>query len=438
MQTFHRWYRGLNNPVVLAIAGAQGANPGCQSDTAAVGDPFRVAMTAETFDDSVHGRSRDSRRTVKIQHRASSDLVDRAQDTKKAIIDSHDAAQGFWLVAYAFDFASFTSPSRTGKRDCPKIGQNLQGRSRRFSPGLAFDMNRLLDKVAIVFGAGPNIGGTVAHFFAREGARVAVCDVSPDAAADTVNFLTSRGHDAIALAGNAIDEGDVRRVIGATIARFGHLDIAMNMAGRVHWSHVLDMDLNAWKDAVLSFPTAGLLTTKHAAKAMIAGGRRGSIIHLLSTAAHFGEASGAAYTAAKAALLNFSRSAAMDLAHDGIRVNTITPCAMEHQLWTQMRDEVLDPGFRRPERASFYSRDDYLKMIPLERFPRASDLAWAAVFLASDEAGFLTGVDIPVDGGLRFKYPTWRPGEHHGVNIDDYARRVRITRYGEEQEKLID
>ena len=77
-------------------------------------------------------------------------------------------------------------------------------------------------------------------------------------------------------------------------------------------------------------------------------------------------------------------------------------------------------------------------MIPLERLPRASDLAWAAVFLASDEAEFITGIDIPVDGGLRHKYPTWRPGDFTGINIRDYAQEVRITRYGEENEKLLE
>jgi NAD(P)-dependent dehydrogenase (short-subunit alcohol dehydrogenase family) len=297
-------------------------------------------------------------------------------------------------------------------------------------------MNRLDGKVAIVFGAGPNIGGTIAHFLAREGARVSVSDVSEEAAAETVAFLAERGLEAVALTGDAMDEGAVAGIVAETRDRFGHVDIVVNMAGKVHWSPVVDMDIDDWREAVLSFPTAGMLSTKHAARAMIADGRPGSIIHLLSTAAHFGEASGAAYTAAKAALLNFARSAAMDLAHDGIRVNTITPCAMEHQLWTKMRGEVFDPDFAPPERRSFYSRDDYLKSIPLERFPRASDLAWAAVFLASDESSFLTGVDIPVDGGLRFKYPTWRPGDHSGVNIADYARDIELTRYGEGQGKL--
>lgn len=296
---------------------------------------------------------------------------------------------------------------------------------------------RLAGKTAIVFGAGPNIGGTIAHFLAREGAKVAVADVSADAAGETAAFIRGRGHEAVAVQCDAQDESQVERAVGAAVGHYGALDIAVNMAGKVHWSPVLEMKLDEWKEAVLSFPTAGLLTTKHSARAMIASRRRGSIIHLLSTAAHFGEASGAAYAASKAALLNFARSAAMDLAHEQIRVNTITPCAMQHQLWTLMKDEILDPNFQRPDRRSFYSRDDYLKMIPLERFPSAADLAWAAVFLASDESSFLTGVDVPVDGGLRFKYPTWRPGDWTGVNIRDYAKRVRVTRYGEEQEPLL-
>jgi NAD(P)-dependent dehydrogenase (short-subunit alcohol dehydrogenase family) len=297
-------------------------------------------------------------------------------------------------------------------------------------------MKRLDGKVAIVFGAGPNIGGTIAHFLAREGARVAVSDVSLESASRTTAFLSGRGYEALALQGNAVVEDDVARIVAEAVGHFGRLDCIVNMAGKVHWSSVLDMALADWREAVLSFPTAGMLTTKHAGKAMIAGGTQGSIIHLLSTAAHFGQPAGAAYCAAKVALLNLARCAAMDLAPHGIRVNTITPCAMEHQLWTHMREEIEDEKFvLKPDRPH-YSRDDFLKSIPLGRFPRASDLAAAAVFLASDEAGFLTGIDIPVDGGLRFKYPAWRPGDATGVNIKDYVRAIRRTEYGEETDQL--
>jgi len=291
---------------------------------------------------------------------------------------------------------------------------------------------RLEGKVAIMFGAGPNIGGTVAHYLARGGARVVVADIDQENAEKTAAFIRSRGYEAIGLATDAGVEESVVGCMAETVRHFGHIDVMVNAVGKVHWSPLLDMRLDDWKEAVLSFPTAAMLTTKHTAKAMIAGGCRGSIVHILSTAAHFGEASGTAYTAAKAATLNFARSAAMDLAHDGIRVNTITPCGMEHNLWGKMQAELLNPRFERPHRRSYYSRDDYLKMIPLERFPRASDLAWAAVFLASDESGFITGVDLPVDGGLRFKYPTWRPGDFTGVNIHDYARGLRRTEYGED------
>jgi NAD(P)-dependent dehydrogenase (short-subunit alcohol dehydrogenase family) len=297
-------------------------------------------------------------------------------------------------------------------------------------------MNRLDSKVAIVFGAGPNIGGTIAYFLAREGAQVVVADVDGNTAAATAEFLRSRGYGARALTGSASEEKDVKRIVADTIKRLGRIDCVVNMAGKTHWSSVLDLEVNEWNEAVLSYPTAAMLTTKHAARAMLAGEARGSIIHLLSTAAHFGQPAGAAYGAAKGALLNFARCAAMDLAPHGIRVNTITPCAMEHQLWTHMREEVETEKFVLRKNRPHYSRDDFLKSIPLGRFPRASDLAWAAVFLASDESNFLTGVDIPVDGGLRFKYPAWRPGDQTGVNIADYVRSIERTEYGEHRGKL--
>ncbi|MDY0273710.1 MAG: SDR family NAD(P)-dependent oxidoreductase, partial [Advenella sp.] len=197
-------------------------------------------------------------------------------------------------------------------------------------------MDRLKDKVAIVFGAGPNIGGTIAHFLAREGARVCVMDISEAATNETVAYLQERGLECFGVVGNARDYDEVGKAVAATIEKYGRLDAAVNMAGRVHWSHVLDMKLDDWNDSVASFATAGLITTQHCARAMIKNGNGGSIIHILSTAAHFGETDGTAYCAAKAALLSFARSSALDLAHLGIRVNTVTPCSMEHQLWSTM------------------------------------------------------------------------------------------------------
>ncbi|NIO11466.1 MAG: SDR family oxidoreductase [Deltaproteobacteria bacterium] len=290
-------------------------------------------------------------------------------------------------------------------------------------------MPRLDNKVAVVFGAGPNIGGTIAHFLAKEGAKVVVNDISQSAADETVKFLNSRNCEGVALAGDATLEEDVVRIIDEATKRFGHVDVVVNLAGNVVWGEVTQMSLQDFSKCVLSFLSAGFLTTKYGARAMIEQSRKGSIIQLLSTAAHFGEAGSIAYCSAKAGLMNLARSAAMDLAHLGIRVNTITPCSVEHQLWTRMKDEVVkEPP---PRTRSFYSRDDYLKMIPMARFTRASDIASAAVFLASDESEFMTGIDLPVDGGLRVKYPTWRPGDFTGANIEDYLKSVQVTRYGE-------
>src|SRR6476620_919303 len=102
-------------------------------------------------------------------------------------------------------------------------------------------MDRLKGKVAIVFGAGPNIGGTVAHFMAREGARVVVSDLARDAAEDTVAFIRGKGFEAHPQQGNAAEAEDVERIVADTVATYGRVDIAVNMAGRVHWSHLLDM-----------------------------------------------------------------------------------------------------------------------------------------------------------------------------------------------------
>lgn len=299
-------------------------------------------------------------------------------------------------------------------------------------------MDRLKDKVAIVFGAGPNIGGTIAHFLAREGARVCVMDISEAAVNESVAYLQDRGLACFGVVGNAREYEEVGKAVAATVEKYGRLDVVVNMAGRVHWSHVLDMKLNDWNDAVASFATAGLITTQHCARAMIECGNGGSIIHILSTAAHFGEADGSAYCAAKAALLSFARSSSLDLAHLGIRVNSVTPCSMEHQLWSTMRDEMFNPDWREPDQIGFYSRQEYLDQMPLRRFPKAADLAWATVFLASDESSCITGADIAVDGGLRHKYPTWTPGKHFPLDIRDYARNTQLTKYGDPQGPLTD
>jgi NAD(P)-dependent dehydrogenase (short-subunit alcohol dehydrogenase family) len=312
-------------------------------------------------------------------------------------------------------------------------------------------MDRLKHKVALVFGAGPNLGGTIAHFMAREGAKVAVTDKNPAQAEATCAFLASRGYVATAITGDASEETDISRSVDEAVGRFGGLDIMVNLAAIAGGKSIDEVTLEDWNRQIKGSLTAGMLTTKYALRAMAKLGRRGSLVHILSTGAHYGHPGRPGYTAVKAGLLNMARTAAMEVAHLGIRVNTITPIGMEHNLWTSRKksgddartrniatlDEVLErnrrdtPDPANPESRFKYSREDVLKAIPLGRFPRASDIAWAAVFLGSDESEFITGADIPVDGGVRARYPVWTPGDGADLTLETYMRQLKITEYGE-------
>ncbi|MEE8519633.1 MAG: SDR family oxidoreductase [Dehalococcoidia bacterium] len=292
-------------------------------------------------------------------------------------------------------------------------------------------MGRLDGKVALIIGAGPNNGGTIAHFMAREGAKIAVSDIVPDAATGTAEFLTKKGYDAIALPGDASNEDDVKKVVKQAVDHYGYIDTMVNLAGRQFRWPVTDINPHDWEREIGTYLTAGMYVTKHVSRAMIDKKKQGCMIHIISSAGHYGEAGNSGYSAAKAGLLYFSRAAAMDLAHLGIRVNTITPYFMEHNLWRFGARGQQGPVFRTRYMAT---PDDFLASIPMGRFPRAADLAYSAVFLASDEAEFLTGVDIPCDGGTRFKYPAWQPGLYTKTDIGDYVANNKPQMYGEEVE----
>ena len=295
-------------------------------------------------------------------------------------------------------------------------------------------MGKLDGKVALVFGGGPNNGGTIAHFMAREGAKIVVCDIVEQTAQETAEFLQSRGYDALALSGDASVESEVKTVVEQTVKHYGYVDTMVDLAGRQFRWPVTDINLYDWDRQLTTYLTAGMLTTKHVVRAMQDRKKRGCIIHVISSAGHFGEPANSGYSAAKGGLLMFARAAAVELAPLGIRVNTITPYFMEHNMWRFggiANTERRGPPFRTRYAITM---DDFLKSIPMGRPPKASDLAKTAVFLASEDAEFLTGVDIPIDGGTRFKYPAWQPGEYTGINVAEYMLNNKPQMYGEEVE----
>ena len=290
-------------------------------------------------------------------------------------------------------------------------------------------MGRLEGRVALVTGTGPNNGGTIAHFMAKEGARIVANDVFPQAAEETAEFLQSRGYDAIAVPGDASNHKEVQEIVQKTVEHFGRVDILVNLVGAQYRWGVLDINIYDWNRQLNGYLTGGMLTTKYVARVMVEKGIKGSIIHVASDAGHQGEPGNSGYSAAKAGLINFARAAAMDLAHYGIRVNTISPTAVEHNLW---RFPPVPPQVRSRYRTS---TEDFLRGVPLGRLCRTTDIANLAVFLASDEASFLTGVEIPLDGGARARYWPWVPGNYTGINRDDYMAANKPLRYGEPVEE---
>jgi len=285
---------------------------------------------------------------------------------------------------------------------------------------------RLRGKVALIFGAGPNIGGTTAHFMAREGARVAVSSSRIETGEETADFLIGRGYEALAVAGDAGKEDDVKRVVEATLEKFGRVDVMVYVAGRQIRQEIMDFELSAWNLEMEGYLTGAMLATKYSARAMVAKPNPGSIIYILSDAAHLGEPGNSCYCAAKGGLLNFSRAAAMEFARHDIRVNSVSPTFMEQNYW------MFPAEFLSPERGPYnLTADDFLQGIPLARMCSAADVANACVFLASDESAYLTATDIPLDGGARAKYWPWAPGKWTGVNSEQYVAGIKKSRYGE-------
>jgi NAD(P)-dependent dehydrogenase (short-subunit alcohol dehydrogenase family) len=285
-------------------------------------------------------------------------------------------------------------------------------------------MGRLDGKVALICGVSPNNGGTIAHFMAKEGAKIAANDIVPQVAEETAAFLRSRGFQAIAVPGDASELCEIQTIVDRAVDEFGYIDTVVNLAGRQFRWPVTEINIHDWDRQIKGFLTGGMLTTKYTARAMMEKGRKGCILHIISSAGHYGEPGNSGYSATKAGLLNFARAAAVELAYAGIRVNTITPYYMEHNLFRFGGGG----GYRLRNTAT---ADDFLKSIPMGRFPRAADLANAAIFLASDEAEFITGIDIPVDGGVRAKYPPWIPGEYTGASVTEYLKHNKPQRYGE-------
>ncbi len=242
---------------------------------------------------------------------------------------------------------------------------------------------RLDGKVAIVTGAGRNIGEAIAHAFAEEGARVAVVDWLEERAQAVAGAINAeREGAALSLTCDVTASGDAERMVAEVVGRWGRVDVLVNNVGVVDRTNVLELPESEWDRVTGVSLKSVFLCTKYAAKQMVAQGDGGRIVNLASTSGHRGRDNATAYPAAKGGVLNLTRALAVQLAQYAIRVNSITPNRV------QTEAEPGAPDRNRPV--------DNLIGRPCT--PR--DVALAAVFLASADADFITGIDLPVDGGV--------------------------------------
>ncbi len=250
---------------------------------------------------------------------------------------------------------------------------------------------RLEGRTAFVTGSGRNIGRAIALALAAEGARVAVCDIIPDNARAVTTEIANMGGTALAVAGDATDFAQVDAMFAQVEAELGTVDLLVNNAyariGVTNWASFLTVAPADWSEFVTRNMNMFFACTQRASRALALEGRPGAVVNISSNGADRAHRNHIAYDSVKGAMDSFTRATAVDLAPWGIRVNGIRPgnIAIDDE-----PDEVW-PGDKRELRSA---------QIPLGHPGSGADIAAAAVYLGSHEAGYVTGQTFNVDGGL--------------------------------------
>ncbi|MDE3077051.1 MAG: SDR family oxidoreductase [Chloroflexota bacterium] len=277
-------------------------------------------------------------------------------------------------------------------------------------------------KVALVTGAGPNIGSGISLMLSKYGAKVACNDVKAEAAEACVKRIERNGGMAMAVLGDVSREDDVKRYVQEVLDAWGRIDILINNAGLLGGRGILQESLEAFNRAIEVTAAGHFLNTKHVALSMIERGIKGSIFCIVSSSGYQALPGIIAYSFHKSGLYNFARAAAMELAPYGIRVNSFTPAAPapdnpELIAARQAAGGVRGPGLGRPDPSMLppwwrqWGRTDARHNVPMGESPTPTDIGHLIAWISSDYARLITGCDFTEDGGARAKSWAYTPGE---------------------------
>jgi NAD(P)-dependent dehydrogenase (short-subunit alcohol dehydrogenase family) len=257
--------------------------------------------------------------------------------------------------------------------------------------------HQLTDKVAIVTGGGGGIGRAIALTFALAGADIAVADIVAERCEEVAGKVRALGRKALPLVTDMMDVGEVRRMVERTDADFGRVDILVNNAGGVAGRPFLEQSERSWRRHIDLNLVSMLAATSAAAPVMIRGGRGGGIVNVSSIEASRAAPNYAVYAACKAAMNNFTRTMALELADHGIRVNAIAPdVTVTPGIRGNPTGPVDESGWVLPSPAML---DAIRRRVPLRREGLDHECGQAALFLVSAMSSYVTGTILPVDGG---------------------------------------
>jgi NAD(P)-dependent dehydrogenase (short-subunit alcohol dehydrogenase family) len=252
----------------------------------------------------------------------------------------------------------------------------------------------LKDKVAIITGAASGIGKATALVFGREGAKVMCADINADGAEATARTIADTGGEAASIKTDVTQEDDIKEMISATVTRWGRLDALYNNAGIGVGNPVTQVSLEEW-DRIIDINLRGVfLGTKYAVQEMLKTGG-GAIINTASVAGLMGTPMLSAYCASKGGVVMFTKATAAEWAGMGIRINCVCPGVIQ--------TPILDPMMEMAKAAGMDENELWARMgkaHPIGRVGKPEEVGEAVAWLASDRASFVTGVALPVDGGM--------------------------------------